>query len=91
MAKIRFSPDAASHYERLDDDADGHLLARIDETLDALETDPGAAWLRRYRFSQPPLRGVLLRDRTRDWILLWSQDQDDPDVVLVCYLGPFRL
>jgi len=68
---------------------DGDLLDKIDAVLDELEKDPGQAKLRQYRWSDPPLWGAQVRDRVRDYLILWApEERDGGSLVVVYYVGP---
>ena len=76
MARIVFGPDIAlPQYERLQsDDRLRSILVRVDRILDALEEDPGQAWLRSHRFQNPPLWYVPFPVAGEEWAILWSFD-----------------
>lgn len=48
------------------------------------EKDPGQAWLRRRRWSDPPLRGVTVHGRHEDLLVLWAAEtyDDEPAIVI---------
>lgn len=81
------SPEIALlQYDRLREDPRRHkVLDRVDEILDALEENPGQAWLHAHRFQDPPLWCVMLDASGEAWVILWSVDDDDR--VLVEYFG----
>jgi hypothetical protein len=80
--RLEFEAAAAEAYAAITDTS---LLDKIDTVLNELEKDPGQAELRRYRWSDPPLWGI----RVRDHLLLWAlEEQDAESVVVVCYVGP---
>ncbi len=84
--RLRFEPAAAAAYENVTDD---DLLDKLDMVFDGLEKDPGQAWLRRHRWSDPPLWGVTVRGRGEDLLVLWAAETyDNEGVVVVRYLGP---
>ena len=89
MAEVFLSPEIAlPQYERLREDPRRRkVLDRIDEILDALEEDPGQAWLRAHRFQDPPLWCVTFDASGEAWAILWSMDDNDDDRVLVDYIG----
>ena len=62
------------------------MLERVDGILDALDDDPGQAWLRSHRFQDPPLWCVTFDAAGETWAILWSMDGKDR--VLVDYIGP---
>lgn len=84
MARIEFEQLAASGYEA---GTDPVLLDKIDDVLDALERDPGEAWLRMHRWLDPPLWGVTVRARGDDWLILWHLSDEDSERVIVDYIG----
>ncbi|WP_449060878.1 type II toxin-antitoxin system RelE/ParE family toxin [Planomonospora algeriensis] len=87
MAVIEFDPQARDAYALLEKAAgSGRLLDAIDDALDLLEADPGDGRVRRRSF-RDGLWGVPVRDRSEDWLIIWEQDPDDADVVIVRYLG----
>jgi len=87
MAEVFLSPEIAfPQYERLRGDPSRRkVLERVDEILDALETDPGQAWLRVHRFQRPPLWCVKFDASGEAWAILWYDGEDDR--VLVDYMG----
>ncbi|MBU1225797.1 MAG: hypothetical protein KJ698_01115 [Actinobacteria bacterium] len=90
MAEVFLSPEIAlPQYEGLREDPGRRkALERVDEILDALEEDPGRAWLRAHRFRSPPLWCVTFDASGEAWAILWSMDDDEDDRVLVDYIGP---
>ncbi|MBV9383125.1 MAG: hypothetical protein JOY82_18615 [Streptosporangiaceae bacterium] len=86
MSGLEFEATAAEAYERI---ADAGVLDTIDAVLDGLEKDPGQDWLRRHRWSDPPLWGVTVRGRTEDYLVLWApENRDGETIVVVYYVGP---
>jgi hypothetical protein len=84
--RLEFEAAAAEAYTAI---TDSGLLDKIDSVLDELEKDPGQAKLRQYRWSDPPLWGAQVRDRVRDYLILWAlEKQDGESVVVVYYVGP---
>ena len=75
-------------YEQLrSDHRRRHILIRADRILDALEEDPGQAWLRAHRFQDPPLWYIPFDAAGETWAILWSFDGDDRERVLITYIG----
>lgn len=68
------------------------LLDAIDGAIDALETDPGSAVVRRRSFGDG-LWGIPVRDRSEDWLIIWERDPAAEDLIVVRYLRcrPIRL
>src|SRR5437879_10241942 len=60
------------------------LRANVIRVLDQLEADPGAEWVRRHRFVDPPLWGVAVSGE-EEWAVLWSLIEGE---VTGEYLGP---
>jgi hypothetical protein len=86
LAVIAGSPVAAESSTAI---TDAGLLDKIDIVLDELEKDPGQARLRQYRWSDPPLWGAQVRDRVRDYLVLWAlEKRDSESMVVVYYVGP---
>lgn len=84
--RLKFEPAAADAYEGI---ADDEVLDKLDTVLDELEKDPGQAWLRQHRWSDPPLWGVTIRTRHQDVLVLWSVGTvDDEPIVVIQYVGP---
>jgi hypothetical protein len=84
--RLKFEPVAATAYE---DIADEETLDKLDTVFDELEKDPGQAWLRRQRWSNPPLWGVTVPARGQDLLILWATGMvDDETVVVIHYVGP---
>ena len=90
MVEVLLSPGIAlPQYEHLVGDPRRRCqLARVDEVLDALEADPGQAWLRAHRFQDPLVWCVTFDSQGESWAILWSFDGDDTSRVLVDYIGP---
>ncbi len=84
--RLKFEPEAADAYEDITDD---EVLDMLDLVLDGLEKDPGQAWLRRHRWSDPALWGVTVHCRRADLLVLWAaESQDGEPVVVIRYIGP---
>jgi hypothetical protein len=85
VAELWYQPEADEALRRLESDPTRpQLLAAANRVLDQLETDPGAEWVRRHRFVDPALWGVVISGE-EEWALLWSSIQGE---VTVEYLGP---
>lgn len=83
--RLKFEPAAADAYERV---ADDQVLDRLDTVFDELEKDAGPAWLRRYRWSDPPLWGVAIHGRHEDVLVLWAVESvDGEQVIVIHYIG----
>jgi hypothetical protein len=83
--RMKFEPSAADAYESIGDE---EVLDKLDVVLDELEKDPGQAWLRRHRWSAPPVWGVTVRTRREDVLVLWSIETfDDEPTVVIQYVG----
>jgi hypothetical protein len=84
--RLKFVSAAADAYEGV---ADDEVLDKLDAVFDELEKDPGKAWLRRHRWSDPPLWGVTVHGRREDVLVLWAVESvDGEQVVVVHYVGP---
>ena len=84
--RLKFEPAAADSYR---DVVDEDLLDGLDAVFDELEKDPGQAWLRRHRWSDPPLWGLTVRGRREESLVLWSVETfDGEQTVVVHYVGP---
>ncbi|MGH9223186.1 MAG: hypothetical protein ACRD2W_05250 [Acidimicrobiales bacterium] len=89
MAELWFDVEAEAALGRLESDPGrSHLLAAVNHVLDQLESDPGDDSVRRHRFRDPPLWGVLMTGDAENWALLWQPHPDRPEQVVVQYLGP---
>lgn len=84
--RLKFEPVAAEPYERI---ADDEVLDKLDVVFDEFEKDPGQAWLRRHRWSDPPLWGVTVHGRHEDLLVLWAAEtHDDEPTIVIRYVGP---
>lgn len=70
------------------DEARRALIARVNEVLDQLETDPGDVSVRRHRFQEVGLWCVVIPDQDDQWVVLWEPHPDRDDAVIIHYLGP---
>jgi hypothetical protein len=86
MATVEFDPQPLQAYASLDKAGAAALLDVVDDAIDALEADPGAAAVRRRSFGDG-LWGIPVRDRTEDWLIIWEHDPDADDVIVIRYLG----
>lgn len=88
MAEVKFTPQAWQAYEALEKAGSVQLLDAIDDAVEALESGPGSAQVRRRSFGGG-LWGIPVRDRSEDWLMIWEQDStgDDPPVIRIRYLG----
>jgi len=87
MASLLFSVDADRCLTALAADAGRHeLYNRVNDVLDLIEDDPGNPRLRRRRYQQPPVWGVVVlsRDEGSRWLILWSETERGP---MVHYIG----
>jgi len=85
MAEIEMSDAAATALENLYD-ANDPMADAVDQWLDAIERDPGAAAVRRHRIRPGKVWAIVVRDPRglEDWIILWELDASGP---IVHYLG----
>jgi hypothetical protein len=86
MATVEFDPQPLHAYASLDKAGAAALLDAVDDAIDALEADPGAAPVRRGSFGDG-LWGIPVRDRNGDWLIIWEYDPDADDVIVIRYLG----
>ncbi len=86
MAAAEFDPQPLQAYASLDKAGAAALLDAVDDAIDALEADPGAAAVRRRSFGDG-LWGIPVRDRTEDWLIIWEYDPDADHVIVIRYLG----
>jgi hypothetical protein len=86
MGAVEFDPQPVQAYASLEKAGAGALLDAIDDAVDALEADPGAAAVRRRSFGGG-LWGIPVRDRTEDWLIIWEHDPGAGDVIVIRYLG----
>lgn len=83
--RLKFEPAAVDAYQRISDD---EVLDRLETVFDELEKDAGQAWLRRYRWSDPPLWGVTIHGQSEDVLVLWAVEQlDGEQVIVIHYIG----
>lgn len=75
-----FDPDPDDAYRSLTP----RVRRWVDDLLDDLEDDPGAAHLHKKRFQKSSESGAYRRIGDEDWWLLWYLDGD---IVVVVYLG----
>lgn len=91
MAELYMDIEADETLTRLDADPSRPLLAqRVNDVLDKLTDNPGQASVRKSRFTNG-LWAVTVVAQDDEWIILWEPHPDDPDGVLVQYLGPAPL
>jgi hypothetical protein len=86
VATVEFDPQPLQAYTGLEKTSAQTLLDAIDDAIDALEADPGAATVRRRSFGDG-LWGIPVRDRTEDWLIIWEHDPDADDLIVIRYLG----
>lgn len=87
MASLLFGVDADRRLTALAGDAGRQeLYNHVNDILDLIEDDPGNPRLRRRRYQQPPIWGIVVssRDSEGDWLILWSETERGP---LVHYIG----
>ena len=87
MASLLFSVDADRRLTVLAADAGRQeLYDHVNDILDLIEDDPSNPRLRRRRYQQPPIWGVVVpsRNAESDWLILWSETERCP---LVHYIG----
>jgi antitoxin (DNA-binding transcriptional repressor) of toxin-antitoxin stability system len=70
----RVRPAAPAGLRRAGENGSGQLLDATDDTIDAPENDPGDATVRR-RSLGDGLRGIPVRDRNQDWLIIWERDR----------------
>jgi hypothetical protein len=86
MTAVEFDPQPLHAYAALEKAGAAQLLDAIDDAIDALEDDPGSAAVRRRSFGSG-LWGILVRDRTDDWLIIWERDPAASDLIVIRYLG----
>jgi hypothetical protein len=86
MATVEFDPQPLQAYAGLDKAGSAALLDAVDDAVDALEADPGAAAVRRRSFGGG-LWGILVRDRAEDWLIIFEHVPAADDVIVIRYLG----
>jgi hypothetical protein len=86
MAGVEFDPQPLQAYASLDNSGAAALLDAVDNAIDALEADSGAAAVRRRSFGDGPW-GIPVRDRTEDWLIIREYDPDADIVIVIRYLG----
>lgn len=87
MASLLFGVDADRRLTALAGDAGRQeLYNHVNDILDLIEDDPGNPRVRRRRYQQPPIWGVVVpsRETEGDWLILWSETERGP---LVHYIG----
>jgi hypothetical protein len=83
-----FDADADAALTRLENDPNRpRLLAAVNALLDQLEADPGHWSVRRIRFSNGLWCITVVADN-EEWVVLWEPHPEDPEGLLVQYLGP---
>jgi hypothetical protein len=86
MPRVEFDPQPYEAYAALEKVGDTQLLDAIDDAIDTLEADPGDARVRRRSFREGRW-GIPVRGRSDDRLIIWEEDPDQDDVVVVRYLG----
>ncbi len=85
MAELLFSPESDRQLTVLAADAGRTwLYERINDVLDAIEDDPSDARVRRRRYQDPPIWGIVVPAEGSDWLILWSETDLGP---IVHYIG----
>ena len=87
MASLLFSGDADRRLTALAADAGRQeLYNHVNDILDLIEEDPDDPRVRRRRYQQPPIWGVVVSSRgaASDWLILWSETERGQ---LVHYIG----
>ncbi len=88
MAELAYDAEAATALTRLERmQTQELLLRRVNEALDMLEADPGQAAVRRHRFTNG-LWCVVVAGPAEEGAVLWELHPDEPETVVVQYLGP---
>jgi hypothetical protein len=85
MTEIQMADAAAAALEGLYD-ANDPMAEAVDQWLDAIERDPGAAAVKRHRIRPGKVWAIVVRDPRgqEDWMILWEQEDSGP---VVHYLG----
>ena len=85
MAELLFSPESDRQLTALATDASRTwLYERINDVLDTIEDDPRDPRVRRRRYQDPPLWGIVVPAEGSDWLILWSETNLGP---IVHYIG----
>lgn len=86
---LRFDPEPAEVYRALRKNAaKAEMFDRVRQVCGELNDDHRQAHLRRHRFTQPPLRYIIIADRADTWVILWEQSSDDPANAIIRYICP---
>ncbi|MBC7279220.1 hypothetical protein [Nocardioides sp.] len=90
---MRYSPEALEQIDGLyADRALEQLADRVDDLLDELEANPGAAHLRRHQLRQPrasqgtPFWFFNVAGSGQHWRIIWNLDADNEPHIY--YVGP---
>lgn len=86
MNRVEFDDQPLKIYAALEKSGSVDLLDAIDDAVDILETEPGGAQARRRSFTAG-VWGIPVRTRTDEWLLIWEHDDEDPEIIVVRYLG----
>ena len=78
---LKITPEADAALNALYERGQEHLLNRLEDALDRLAQDPGAADVRRRRIQPAGVWAITVAD----WVILWKQDGD---TTVVQYVGP---
>ena len=85
MAELLFFLEADRQLTALQADLGRRqLYDRVNDSLDALESDPTDASVRRLRYQSPPIWGIPVYGSGEEWIILWSESDSG---TLVHYIG----
>ena len=90
MTSLNWEPEAGLAYKNIIHQP-AALKSAVERILDILEEDPSNRLVRTKSLRTTTgytIWKIPIRERFEDWSLLWIEDPEDANAVLILYLGP---